>query len=256
MRHPASQLQYPDRVSSNRNSIQTEFHTLTSLRQDVTPHTLRFDDRLRQLNHQMRTPISLIQIYLDLLSQTVVEPRQKEWIQHLQTVTQELSHNLTHLTQPLEPENFSTAGNFKSCDIQEILEDCLQILTPSIVEKSLNIIYGDAPLRITVDPWKIKQVFQNVLNNAISFSPIQGCITVSWQELANEALIQIMDQGPGLSKQDLRFLGVLFYSQRPGGNGLGIAIAKRMIADHQGDLWAENLPTGGAKFCISLPMST
>jgi signal transduction histidine kinase len=58
-----------------------------------------------------------------------------------------------------------------------------------------------------------------------------------------------------MSQQDLENLFTPFYSKRPGGTGLGLAIAKKIILDHQGSLWAQNLPVGGAQFSMSLPRS-
>jgi signal transduction histidine kinase len=122
-----------------------------------------------------------------------------------------------------------------------------------LAQKQLKVIYDSQPLWLRGHIWKIKQVWQNLLSNAIAYSPFNGQITLTWQVFQTEVLIKISDNGPGLSPEDLRSIGTPFYSRRPGGTGLGLAIAKQFILEHQGSLWADNLPEGGAQFCITLP---
>ena len=69
----------------------------------------------------------------------------------------------------------------------------------------------------------------------------------------DEVLVKVSDQGPGLSEEDLKQAFTPFYTRRPGGTGLGLAIAKKIILDHKGSLWVQNLSSGGAQFSFSLP---
>ncbi|MHC5821800.1 MAG: ATP-binding protein, partial [Nostoc sp.] len=85
------------------------------------------------------------------------------------------------------------------------------------------------------------------------FSPNCGIITFSWQAFHQEILIKISDQGQGISPLDMQKIFNPFYSLRPGGTGLGLTIAKKIILDHCGNLWADNLPGKGAQFCLILP---
>ena len=68
-----------------------------------------------------------------------------------------------------------------------------------------------------------------------------------------EVLIKISDQGKGLSSEDIQKIFTPFYTRRPGGIGLGLTIAKKIILDHHGNLWAQSLSESGAQFCIILP---
>jgi signal transduction histidine kinase len=224
--------------------------TKSSLRyKSSTPPTL--DHCLQRVRHQLSTPIALIQMYVDLFTQVTLEQQQQEWLSHLQQVTQELSSSLTRLTQA--PSSSTTDTVFPEHDLLQVLQDCLQMFAPLLAAKSLQVLYDGTPLRLKVDGWKIKQVFQNILNNAIMFSPNGGVIAIRSQITPQEILLTITDQGQGLSEQDLQSLGQPFYSRRVGGTGLGIATAIAMLAEHRGEMWAENAPQGGAQFWISLP---
>jgi signal transduction histidine kinase len=99
----------------------------------------------------------------------------------------------------------------------------------------------------------MKQVFENLLSNAIDFSPVGGIVTCDWRGFRNEVLVEIGDQGAGLSQEDLKEAFTPFYSRRPGGTGIGLTIAKKIILDHQGSIWVQNLTRGGAQFSFTLP---
>ena len=107
---------------------------------------------------------------------------------------------------------------------------------------------------VVVDGWQFEQVLQNLLDNAIYYSPVGGTITINWHGPPKAVLVTIRDQGPGIGDEsDPQELFLPFYSQREGGTGLGLAIAKKIILDHQGSIGAETLPQGGAQFSVFLP---
>ena len=106
---------------------------------------------------------------------------------------------------------------------------------------------------LLLDKLQIQQVFDNLISNAIHFSPNFGKITIERQTFQEEVLIKISDQGPGIPFEDIQKVFNPFYSHRVGGTGLGLTIAKKIILDHRGNICAQNLPDGGAAFSIILP---
>lgn len=214
--------------------------------------TQTLNELLHRTRHQLRTPLSLMLLYVDLLKATSVDSRSQQWLEDLRAAAEEMHLSLDRLTESavsVEPE-------VTSCDLRQLLQQCCQKMQPWIQQKNLTLVYDSQPSWLRVDGWKIQQVFQNLLSNAIAFTPMGGQITCEWQTFQTEVLIKIRDGGPGLTAEDLRSLGTPFYSRRSGGTGLGVFIAKQFILEHQGSLWAENLPTGGAQFCITLPRRT
>ena len=101
----------------------------------------------------------------------------------------------------------------------------------------------------------MQQVFDNLLSNAVHFSPQSGTIACSWQIFQGEVLISISDEGAGLSPEDLYKIFNPFYSRREGGTGLGLTISKKIVLGHHGSLWAQNVKSGGARFSMILPLS-
>ncbi|MBD2119522.1 sensor histidine kinase KdpD, partial [Trichocoleus sp. FACHB-262] len=199
--------------------------------------------------HQLRTPLALMLLYIDLLTAATRDSRSQEWLKNLRHTTEEMHTSLNYLTEV----DAAPDQRFGSYDLHQLFEQCNQAMQPWLQEKQLRLGYDGPSLELWGDRWEIKQVLQNLLSNAIAFSPIGGRITCEWQSFQTEVLIRIRDEGPGLSPEDLRLWGTPFYSRRPGGTGLGLAIAKQIVLKHKGSLWAENLSERGAQFCIVLP---
>ncbi len=212
-------------------------------------------EKFHQARHQLRTPLSLVLLYADLLKTTPLDSRSQEWLENLRSVAESMHVSLDHLLDPFTQADLEDDRGGDPCDLRAVLEQCSREMQPWLQAKQLKLVLDSRPLRLPVNEWKLKQVFQNLLSNAIAFSPKAGQITWEWQTFQTEVLIKISDQGPGLSATDLRSIGTPFYSRRPGGTGLGLSIAKQVILEHQGSLWADNLPSGGAQFCILLPRS-
>ncbi|MBD2313177.1 HAMP domain-containing histidine kinase [Desertifilum sp. FACHB-1129] len=203
---------------------------------------------IQRTEHQLRTPLSLIHLYAENLCLSLGDPQQEYALIIRETVS-ELSTTLTELLHCSQQAKI----NLESHDLRLILQESIQGLQPWIAEKGIQIHYPDTPLNLKVDRAQLKQVLDNLLSNAIYFSPPGEKINWSWHIFGHEALVEIEDRGPGLSEIDLKQAFNPFYSQRPGGTGLGLAIAKKVILDHQGSLWVQNLSPVGAQFSFSLP---
>jgi signal transduction histidine kinase len=108
------------------------------------------------------------------------------------------------------------------------------------------------------DAAKIQQVVRNLFSNAIKFTPEGGTITVAMHYDTQGAIVTVLDQGPGVPDAELetifdKFVQSSLTKTGAGGTGLGLAICHEIIASHQGRIWAENHPAGGAKFTFVLP---
>lgn len=199
--------------------------------------------------HQLRNSLALINlyaenIYLGLPSGTLQEQARVIRETAIQLTTN--LHNLLHHNQKISLQ-------LVTYDLKEILQETLELLAAKITQKQLKIEYPQNSATLAIDRWQIKQVLENLLINAIEFSPYQGTISCRWQVFQQEVLVEICDRGPGLSPQDLVEAFTPFYSRRKGGTGLGLTIAKKAILDHKGNIWAENLLEGGAVFSFTLP---
>lgn len=206
---------------------------------------------IRQAEHQLRTPLALLDMHAELLCRGLPSGHLYQNAEAIRDTVRDMGRSLSRLL------TCSSTGRHQLAlhDIRVILEDSVSSLQPWIEAKQVRVSYPSESLTLAVDRWQLRQVFVNLLSNAVYFSPEGGEIICRWQDFQREALIEICDQGPGLSVDDLKHLFTPFYTCRPEGTGLGLAIAKKLVLDHRGSLWAENIPGGGAQFSLTLPRS-
>lgn len=204
----------------------------------------QIEQRNQHIEHQVKSPIALIQIYTEMLLSTVLEGQARSYLESIQSSIQDIHRHISLKQKPLRIEQH---------DLTEILSQSVKQLQPWLTEKQLRVNYPRSPMSIDVDGWQLKQVFDNLLTNAIYYSPESGAIDCCWEVSPQEILIEISDQGTGLSETDLEQVFTPFYSRRPEGTGLGLSIAQKIIQAHHGQIWVANRPTGGAQFSFTLP---
>lgn len=204
---------------------------------------------LRRGEHQLRNSLSLIGLYAENLGLALPDEQLKEQAMIIRETVKKVSSNLTNLLACSQQAKIKLALH----DLREIWVETIKILQPKLDEKKLLICYPDKSITLKIDGLQIQQVFENLLSNAIDFSPERGVITCNWQVFRNEVLVEISDQGLGLSQEDLKDAFTPFYSKRSGGTGIGLTIAKKIILDHQGHIWGQNISLGGAQFSFILP---
>jgi signal transduction histidine kinase len=204
---------------------------------------------VQRTEHQLRNPLALIALYAENLCLGLPAGSMQEQAMNIRETVNELSTSLTDLLYCGQQVKLRVAPH----DLRTLLAESIKGVQPWIEEKKLHIRYPDKPVTLAVDRSQLKHVFDNLLSNAVYFSPQGATVTCHWQVFRHEVLVEVSDQGPGLSEEDLKQVFTPFYTRRLGGTGLGLAIAKKIILDHQGSLWVQNLPEGGAQFSFSLP---
>lgn len=146
--------------------------------------------------------------------------------------------------------------------VQSAVTDAVDMLKSIIADNNMDVEYimPDAALFINADYDKIVQIFGNLLENAAKFVPnCGGHLVIRVIDAGQDVAIEIEDNGPGIEIKDVnkifdRFIQV---NRQVGagkhGTGLGLTIAKELVGMHGGSIWAENVPTGGARFCVRFP---
>ncbi|NJR16880.1 MAG: sensor histidine kinase [Calothrix sp. CSU_2_0] len=195
---------------------------------------------IQRATHQLRNSLGLIGLYAKNLCLGLHENSHREQASIISESIQELDTNLTDLIYCGQKDKSRVSLQ----DLRSVVGESLKGLLPLTHQKKIQILLPDTSTSLLIDRLQIKQVFDNLLSNAVHFSPESGNIQISWQVFHSEVIIKISDQGSGLSHEDAQKVFTPFYSRRPGGTGLGLTIAKKIILDHQGSIWAQNSPEG------------
>jgi signal transduction histidine kinase len=144
-----------------------------------------------------------------------------------------------------------------SVDVNELMNDIADFVTPQMDEKNNTIVrelYKE-PITAVIDPDKMKDAILNIFTNACQATDC-GTLTVrTWQQ-NNEAVIELVDTGQGIREDDLKNIFNPFFTTKAQGTGLGLAVAHKIIQEHNGKIKVESEWGGGTSFKIYLPVET
>lgn len=205
---------------------------------------------VHKAGHQIRNYLSLISIYAHNLYLRLPE---NDYCQQQAAIIHESVQKLDFSLTDILSCGQGVKLNRVSQDLKEIVAESIKNFQPIISQKNIEINLPEISTKLLLDKLQIQQVFDNLISNAIHFSPEFGKIVISWQIFQEEILVKICDSGPGIAAEDIQKIFNPFYSHRQGGTGLGLTIAKKIVLDHSGSLWAQNSSQGGAVFSIVLP---
>ncbi|GAB2322625.1 cell wall metabolism sensor histidine kinase WalK [Alkalibacterium sp. m-11] len=238
---------------------------------DVTEQE-RIDEERKQfvsnVSHELRTPLTSMRSYIEALADGAWEdpelaPRFLEVTQNETDRMIRMIQDLLHLSRI---DSGKSSLELEIVDITEMLDHVLNrfdMLIHSAEYETRNYRIHKELLReaifVEVDPDRMIQVLDNIMNNAIKYSPDGGTITGRMQKTDDAVIISISDEGMGIPKADLNKIFTRFYrvdrarSRAMGGSGLGLAISKEVVEQHGGRIWAESKEGKGTTFYLSLP---
>jgi signal transduction histidine kinase len=218
----------------------------------------RMGELVAGVAHEVRNPLFAISSALDtLIARLAGNP---DFVRYAPVLQQQVGR-LSHLMQDLLDYGKPPALILRDVAVADIVNDAVQLTRSLAGERQVAVVpqvLVAAGTTARVDRERIAQVFQNLLANAIQHSPAQATIelTARLGALADGEWLEVVtcDQGGGFDVDDLPHLFEPFFSRRPGGTGLGLALAHRVVHDHGGTLVAENRSTGGAMVTVRLPI--
>ena len=217
------------------------------------------------VSHELRTPLTSVKSYLEALDEgALTEPVAPDFIKVSLDETNRMMRMVTDLLHLSRIDNESSHLDVELINFTAFITFILNRfdkMRSQDEEKKYELV-RDYPINsvwIEIDTDKMTQVIDNILNNAIKYSPDGGKITVSMKTTDDQMILSISDQGLGIPKQDLPKIFDRFYrvdrarSRAQGGTGLGLAIAKEIVKQHKGFIWAKSEYGKGSTFTIVLP---
>ncbi|WP_247931812.1 cell wall metabolism sensor histidine kinase VicK [Streptococcus mitis] len=217
------------------------------------------------VSHELRTPLTSVKSYLEALDEGALsEPVAPDFIKVSLDETNRMMRMVTDLLHLSRIDNATSHLDVELINFTAFITFILNRfdkMRGSDEEKKYELVrdYPITSVWIEIDTDKMTQVIDNILNNAIKYSPDGGKITVTMKTTDDQMILSISDQGLGIPKQDLQRIFDRFYrvdrarSRAQGGTGLGLSIAKEIIKQHKGFIWAKSEYGKGSTFTIVLP---
>jgi two-component system phosphate regulon sensor histidine kinase PhoR len=213
------------------------------------------------VSHDLRSPLTAILGYIDLLERVgPMNDQQREFIARVHASVQ----SITSLVNDLLELGRIEAGYDSHKEIvplEGVLRYALETLNLQISEKKLNL-HLELPTDVLLmqgNPIRLRQMLDNLIGNAIKYTPEDGNINIEAEVKGEQVILRISDTGPGIPPADQPHIFEKFYraSNVPkgvGGSGLGLAIVKSIVDNHQGRIWVESMVGQGTTFTLVLPL--
>ena len=220
-------------------------------------------DLVSNVAHELATPLTNIGGYLRAINDGTIEygDEMKETLVLIESETDRLSSLVGDVRALYLVDSPKKQLELKETDLNELIRSVIKKKKPDFESKDLHLetdFDQDLP-EVNVDKDRMVQVIMNLLANAVAYTPSEGHIQVSTGIECDEAFVSIIDDGVGISEEDLPYIFERFYrvdksrSRKTGGTGVGLTIVKDLVDAHGGRVEVQSSPEEGSEFVVYLP---
>ena len=215
---------------------------------------------IANISHELKTPLTVIMTNAELLnSPGFDEARRSQFAAHILTMSRQMRRLIEEMLELARTDNGRSLSGFAPVDLSRLVSDALLPFEPVFFEKGLTLTSDIAP-EVTVlgSGQHLRQVVDILLDNAQKYSDVPGEVTAVLTRQGSRCRLSVSNPGPALSKEELRSIFERFYrvdlahTQR-GSYGLGLSIARNIVAHHHVRIWAES-KEGRVTFTVELPV--
>lgn len=233
------------------------FHSMT--------HEIKQLENMRQafvsnVSHEIQSPLTSISGFSKALQQQQVsEPDRLRYLSIIQSESERLSRLCDNLLRLASLDNSSAPLHLSTYDLDEQLRESVLLLEPQWSKKELDIDIQLPSIRLQADRDQLSQVWMNLIGNSIKFTPTGGSIIITGRKGIDQIEIQIRDTGIGIPGEDLNLIFERFFksdrarSKIKVGNGLGLAIVRKIVLLHKGKIFVTSQPGKGTTFTVMIP---
>ena len=220
--------------------------------------------------HEIKNPLTSLRSAVETLRIAKTPEMQARLLEVIQKDVGRLDRLVTDISNASRLDAELTREEMESFDIVDLMEAISAMNEGPAAARGarIEVAPGPRPLEVRGLQGRIGQVLQNLVGNALTFSPKGAAVRIAAERRANGVRVTVEDEGPGVPDENLTTIFERFYSQRPDGeafgdhSGLGLSISKQIVEAHGGAIWAENIrpigaakaPPAGARFTFELPL--
>ncbi|GAA0133738.1 hypothetical protein YSY43_05780 [Paenibacillus sp. YSY-4.3] len=247
----------PVQGSDEYGQVSRAFNKMTRQLHDSENNRKRL---VEDVAHELRTPLSIVLTKLELVQQSAVDVKPETLLPLHDEVLR-----VIHLVDELQFLTSAEAGELhlqrKVTDLSGLLADLAELVRPEAEARGIRLNSPDRsfPIEADIDAKRVKQVILNLVANALRHTPSGGDISIQVSPAEDPAfvVVTVQDTGPGIPTETIPHLFDRFYkvdkSERSGGAGLGLAIARQIVVAHGGMIEVQNHMQGGAVFTVHFP---
>lgn len=227
-------------------------------------------DFVSNVSHELRTPLTSIKSYSEALAEGAWQDESiaPHFLEVIESESNRMIRMISNLLDLSKIDGGQIVLNKDYVDLKRVLNFILDRLEFTVANdpngENYQIVREFTPrdIYVDIDQDRMTQVIDNLLNNAIKYSPDGGTVTVRLSEEQGFVKVSVIDEGLGISKSDAERLFERFYrvdkarSREQGGSGLGLAISKEVIELHGGQIWVESVEGKGSNFSFTLPSTS
>jgi two-component system sensor histidine kinase CiaH len=230
----------------------------------ITPVKEAFDKQkqfIADASHELKTPLTIINTNADVLlsnSEDTIH-NQSKWLHYIKSETERMTRLTNDLLYLTEMDNSKSRMIFTKFNMSEAVENIILTMEAIIFEKHVSLHYDIEPdLTVQGNNEQMKQVVMILLDNAVKYTNPKGSVTISLKKQQNDVVLSVTNTGEGISSEHLTRIFDRFYRtdasrvRKQGGYGLGLAIAKSIIEQHKGEIYATSVVGQSTTFYVRL----
>jgi PAS domain S-box-containing protein len=216
---------------------------------------------LTNISHELRTPLSSIKLMLETVAESPDDEARQIFLPQALAQVDRLTTLVQRLLEQARVESGELVLQIDEIDLEQVARPIVQSFGPQAAAKNVNLeLRALRPAIIEADEQRLSQVFVNLIDNALRFTPEGGSVTVTIDIDAGYAVIRVSDTGMGIPFKDLPYVFERFYvvdrsrTRGASGAGLGLSIVKQIVEAHHGSVSAESVLGSGTQFTVRLPV--
>ncbi len=220
------------------------------------------DEFIALVSHELRTPLTSIRGYLELVLEDQLEPQQREFLEVIDRNSQRLLRLVGDLLFVAQHEAGHLSLDLQRLGLDGVLRDCVVAAKPAADAKQVELQLDVAgPLELEGDRSRLGQLLDNLVSNALKFTPAGGSVTLRAEAVAGQAVVEVSDTGRGIPAHEQGRLFERFFRTASAnveavqGTGLGLTIARAIAEAHSGTIGFESVEGEGTTFTVALPLA-
>lgn len=271
-----------DFIRGQQKQEQTRYDEMTGLYNELTNLQRELSKKNRELErlnqqknrflgmaaHDLRNPLSALQMYSQFLLEDLSETLGEEHLEFLSIIRSSSRFMLNLVDDFLDIAQIESGKlrlDLWPVDLIALVKDTLALNNVLAVKKQITLRFESDDIelpQLLLDASKMDQVLQNLISNAIKFSPPETVVTLQINQTGMQVVLSVSDQGPGIPPEEIDRMFDPFErtsvrsSTGEKSSGLGLAIAKKIVVEHDGSLWVESEVGKGSTFYVALPLES